>query len=502
MRSRNWLPVLALVTVLHASVEQAQAQACGCATPPPAGANATVSIDARTGRIEGPREAKRSDTVAIRLNDKNPFLYRYEMQVAESVVQEAALAAFLAQLSPLISGVVVPPAGVKPTLERGADGRPQLTCDAADKALPVLTDLLDRYQQLVTSAGTAQGEVAVLEKGQQASRDAYQKYHPILTNSASACSELCDAASKLQAALDSYLLAAERPQTGFDRATARVVSVEVESKGIMGGIDEYRKTFPACQPYDMGRNVLLDIRASTETILLGPAASTRARVESLRADAAKLQTGKELVDRGLATPQNFAHSRLIGPFSRSTDVTITVNRINAADAEGKSKAEIAKHEISFGGGPRFGLSGGVVYSWLRTQEFQQVRGIELNRKREEVNPQTLTTIVGLAQDSSRRVLPMLLLHTRVLRNAQWLHGTFGISAKKDSEGVNVEYIVGPSLSVIDNRVFLTPGLYYGRRYALGGDLYVGAPIPADLTSIPVRKEYDKAFALTVTFRVR
>jgi hypothetical protein len=495
----NVIAAFLLVAPLTTQVHAQGAAPCPCARAAQPG-NQTIVIDARTGRVRGPSDVGRKAMVQVVLTEKNPFLYRYELQVSESVVQETALAAFLTQLSPFVGAAIPGPAPGKTAAEDPTP--PALTCEAAEKAQPPLTDIRDRYVQLISRTNEGRTAVSAVEESQKIARETYRTQQPVLVNAHASCAELCAAATTLQARLDEYLLAAEPPQTALDFAAATVARVESESKTLMSAVDEFRKNFPLCQPYVAARNELLEIRAYAETVLLGPVASQRARLETLRGDLSRLQAGKELVDRALLAPENFAQERIVGPFPRSTTVSVTAYRANLTDVDGKTKAAVGTHEVNFGGGARFGVSGGVVYSKLRLEEFQQVRGIERGGDGTEINPETMTAIVGHKQNSSRRLLPMLLLHMRALPDDRWLHATFGVSAKKDSEGVDVEYLVGPSVSAVDHRVFVTAGLYYGKRQRLAGDLYLGAKIPDALTAIPVRKRYEAALGLTVTFRIR
>jgi hypothetical protein len=471
---------------------------CNCASAnSPTHNQRQIAIDARTGRLTGPRDVPRESTVAIVMFNKNPFLYRYEQQITETVVQESALAVFLTQLSPFIAGVVPTPSGVKGAAVgdlRVAD----ITCDAAAKARPLLEEIADRLQQLTTKLTDMRAEIQTIETAHETLRKAYNTAFPILTNSLSTCQQLCDEATRLRAALAPY-----DPKSTLETATTNLLAAESDSKSVSTVIDEFRKAFPDCQPRANGRNVLLDNKAYAESIAIGAINNLRAKLNLIQSDLVKFQTAKESVDRALGNAESFSQVRLVGPFSVPTTVSVAVSRYAATDTDGKTKMPLASHEVHFGGGARFAISGGIVYvGVLPTAEFQQVRGIELDRHGVQQNPDTLTTIVGLKHDSKRRVLPMLLLHARALPNQRWLHATFGITGRKDNESTDVEYLIGPSVSFLDHRVFVTPGFYYGKRQFLAGDLYRGAKIPETLTAIPIQKRFEPAFAATITFRIR
>jgi len=111
----------------------------------PAGAQtpSTVTLDAR-GAAQQRASFRTGATVVVRVANKNPYLYRYRTTIDEVTVQETAPLAFVAQLGPLLAGVVPAPGGpgpssAAPVLTR-AIARPRLKvgvgCAAGDEAKP------------------------------------------------------------------------------------------------------------------------------------------------------------------------------------------------------------------------------------------------------------------------------------------------------------------------------------------------------------------------------
>jgi len=98
-------------------------------------------------------------------------------------------------------------------------------------------------------------------------------------------------------------------------------------------------------------------------------------------------------------------------------------------------------------------------------------------------PNNLMSLIGTKERSSSRVMPIALLHARV---TEWnsfidgLHLSLGVTAKNDKQGTDVEYLLGPSLSMLEHRLFLTVGSYAGKKQALEGNLYPGAAVPSSL----------------------
>lgn len=160
------------------------------------------------------------------------------------------------------------------------------------------------------------------------------------------------------------------------------------------------------------------------------------------------------------------------------------------------------------GNRRFELSGGLVYSPLGRVEYQPVLGFardeEGNLIDAEGNPTTerdLTPVVGVSEDSKRRISPMIMLNTRLtnFRNNN-LFFSLGFTGKKDSGGVDLEFLAGPSINFFNNNLFFTIGAYAGRQQRLAGDLFLNARLPEGTEKIPIRKEYEWKPGFSFTYR--
>lgn len=128
------------------------------------------------------------------------------------------------------------------------------------------------------------------------------------------------------------------------------------------------------------------------------------------------------------------------------------------------------------GHPRFALSAGLVYSPLPRRTFQSVKGFT---KDAQGNPtgDGSADVVGYGENSSRRLLPMVMLNTRLADfDAASLFFTTGVSAKYDNN-LDIEYLFGPSVGLLGNRVLFTGGLYGGKTQNLVADVALGDVIP-------------------------
>lgn len=176
-----------------------------------------------------------------------------------------------------------------------------------------------------------------------------------------------------------------------------------------------------------------------------------------------------------------------------------------SDANKAEKGGGAKEIKTTGtiGARRFEISAGMMVSSLDRKEFQTVQGYPRNEQGEIIDPATgnptndrnLTKIVGISEQSSRRFAPLAMLHYR-LPFSRNIFASVGFTGKRDEYGVDLEYLIGPS--VLYKSMFLTFGGYAGKQQKLAGDLFEGSPIDGD---IPVRKNYKWGFGFSFTYKI-
>ena len=150
---------------------------------------------------------------------------------------------------------------------------------------------------------------------------------------------------------------------------------------------------------------------------------------------------------------------------------------------GRSSAQAAsdlKNEIRIGGIP-FNFAMGMVYSSLEDQTYDEIVGFARDRQGNLTNGQNLTRIAGLVSDSDYRLIPMAMLHTRLLNFGprRSLYFTTGVTGRKVDDSVKIEYLLGPSLNLYRRKLFFTFGVFAGKRQELGGDFFQGAALRKD-----------------------
>lgn len=103
---------------------------------------------------------------------------------------------------------------------------------------------------------------------------------------------------------------------------------------------------------------------------------------------------------------------------------------------------------------------------------------------------------------------MLMLHGRIYSKPGWdyvsgIHLSLGLTAKPDNEGTDAEFLFGPSVSFIEERLFLTVGGYAGRKQELEGNLVPGQVIPKEFgDELPVSKHYVWKPGFAVTYKIK
>ena len=131
------------------------------------------------------------------------------------------------------------------------------------------------------------------------------------------------------------------------------------------------------------------------------------------------------------------------------------------------------------GRPKFKLSGGLVFSPLPRRTFKKVTGFVLDAQGNPIGNAD-ATVVGFEQNSPRRLLPMLFLNSRLLDyESGSLYFSFGITGKKDNN-LDLEYLIGPSVSFLNDRALFTFGAYGGMTQNLVSDVRIGQAIPDSL----------------------
>lgn len=158
------------------------------------------------------------------------------------------------------------------------------------------------------------------------------------------------------------------------------------------------------------------------------------------------------------------------------------SRTKKAEAKGStggtsSPSDDLKNEIRLGGIP-FSLGLGLAVTSLEERTYDEIAGFARDRQGDLTNGQTLTRIVGLTSSSGYRMVPMVMLHTRLtdFGKSRDFYFTTGLTGKKTDNDFDLEYLLGGSVNVYRRKVFMTFGTFIGKQQILGGNFFEGAAL--------------------------
>ncbi|MEK6299975.1 MAG: hypothetical protein AABO41_04580 [Acidobacteriota bacterium] len=487
----TWTPALASPSTTAASPgapaaadDPAQSK---CAPPNDSAGTKDIVIDLRLRQTKGITCFTTRDQVRVVIINKNPFKFQYKVTVKETTVAEPALAEFLSLLGlPQTEA----PSGEEATAEDKADKAKDLkaTTRIAGAAVvcpneTVFEALKKTHVLILKELGDANKASSDLDRKNKEVEAAMKEAAKVLDSETALCSALVKEAGVLLQRLSNY-------KPDLDAFHDAVVDLQSRARIQAKDIKQIQSDFPSCKDPRL-EEFLAFAKLVEET------ASERLlkNHEKLTAAKAVYDKMKANIERILADPNAFYEVRFVGPFDLPTDVAITVEAKGLQETDKFS--EIVSAKLNFGGGPRFVLAGGLAFTELEKQEFQRVQ------------PATGDPIVGLKENSDTRIVPLVMLHTRIwnprcTRNAFpcGIHLSAGVTAKNDNKGTDIEYLFGPSLSFAEERFFITVGAYGGRQQRLEGDFKLGSPVPADLAELPVRKEYHWKIGFALTYKIK
>ncbi|HEV7241081.1 MAG TPA: hypothetical protein VGQ36_17730 [Thermoanaerobaculia bacterium] len=470
-----------ILFVLIASTASAQTSPC----PVLAAAKgiARITIDARTGQVDGSKHFKRTQNAEVVIINKNPFRYVYRVDVKEERIAEPGLAAFLPFVAPIQLPEIPKPAA---TPQSGAD-----IADVCSK----LTELKARDEQLGSDRETIMTNLSTAEAAIKTATDQYNLAKKTLESPDEVCTTLFTTATDIEATLRPFSKAVELS------AIEKVVDkIEKDATKQLEELTAFKKAKPDCLSAD------LFARMKERAELYSTAVPAKMR-EAL----AKLKQSKQTLDTALKDIQAvlakgtlaFTQIISIGEYDEATTVTVNLDRKDKITA-GAEFEDVATPKLSFGGPAWFTLAGGAAGSAIDRAQFVRVQGFA--QKSDGTLETDLSTLVGEKENSSSRITPIVMLHGRIYDARAFMPVTIqlslGLSAKNDNLGTDIEYLVGPSIGLLDNKLFFTAGLYGGRTQKLQGNLTVGTKVPASLTEIPVRKDLEWKAGFALTYKIK
>jgi hypothetical protein len=472
-------------------------------------------LDARNGNLSednklvtSTRRFKRNQRVVIIVDNKNPYLYSYKLTVQATPVLEPALDAFV----PLIVSSL---GEFKP---KAMANQPSSVTNVADTepckpAMDEVTSLLGDVVQAINDMSIASGTIGTQRANSRSLTDAYNAARlPLFTPNQTRAS-LHSASTSFIQAVDSRI-----GPTGVDRETLDKMGAEIERlKGVANklksDVEAIREAHPTCLNKDNdGEPIRVQLRraAGAADELLADAARYERTLNEIRTDLQKVIDSRTNVLRVLCDPHAFFSESVVGQFEETNDVDI---QLDVTPKQGVTEAQPIsgspfKTKFIFGNAPFFSISGGLIFSPLRKKEFVRVQGFELDAQGNQVlvdGKPNLTTVIGLKESSPTRIIPAVFLNGLLTQRKtgfiDGVHFSLGITAKNDNKGTDVEFLVGPSVSMLERRMFFTFGGYAGKQQKLAGNLFEGLALPSGVSEIPVEKNYRWSFGFGLSYRI-
>jgi hypothetical protein len=448
----------------------------GCLPDPQPDEKNDFIISARTGETSGKTRFGRTDRARIIVKDKNPFLYEYKVTLKAVPILEPAIAAFFGNFPFLADSVK----------EKKADEKKEFACPALNN-LETTNTVLDAEDN-AADPNSLRSLYAEHKRVYDETARKFKEAQDVLYSPNASCPALCTTATNIRATLQAY-------KPNLDDLNKRITRFRNRATVFQDDVSQLQQ----------GGGVAGS--CATRLRELARLAADYLRIaDDLEKGVAAITTGKKTfiaavktINDVFANPNAFYQVYTRGPFSTPTDIEVTVERRDLRETDSKFAKVGETETINFGGGARFAIAGGVVASPFETVKYKRVPAIIGGRT---------TTIIGEENSSNSRILPILMIHGRLFEMSQnkyvsGVHLSLGITAKPNDEGTNVEWLIGPSLSFIEERLFFTVGGYAGRRQQLQGNLTPGQELPAEFKDdIPInnRLVWKPGFALTYKFK--
>jgi hypothetical protein len=459
--------------------------------------------------VTSTRRFKRNERAIVVVDNKNPYLYTYKLTIQATPVAEPALDAFVPLIVGSLGEFKAKPqaAGTSFTSAIAAE-------DACGPAKEKVRTLIGEVEIAVNEMSAASGTIGEQRNKSRSLTDAYNAARLPLFTPNQTRQSLHTASKNFIRAVDGKI----GSPNGVDRATLDAMSAELErlkrqANRFKSRVDAIREAHLNClNGNNEGELISEQLRRAAEHAdeLLADAANYERSLSEIRTDLQKVIDARNGVLRVLCDPRAFFSESIVGQFEETNDVDI---QLEATPRQGVTEAQPIlnspfKAKFTFGNAPFFSISGGLIFSPLRKREYIRVQGFEQDAQGNQVlvnGKPNLTTVIGLKESSPTRIIPAVFLNGLLTQRKtgfiDGVHFTLGITAKNDNKGTDVEFLVGPSLSMLERRMFFTFGGYAGKQQKLAGNLFEGLALPSGVTEIPVEKNYRWSAGFAISYRI-
>jgi hypothetical protein len=460
-----------------------------------------VLIDANTGKVTGGTRFNAGAAVQVVLEHKNPFKYRYRVEVTAAPLEESIAANFLK----LIPGLST----FSPVL--GASG--QVAAPAAQAALiaPCTAAQNNDLQALKAAVDTAKSTFDALTADLSTRVDVYKTYEKFVKDTdvdqlPTTCTALCDTAADLADKLGLLIKLGDLPAKAMAFTTAAQAVTEA-LKRFPGG------TKPACIP-----GTGADVDFAQANALVAKAAEIQKQVDELKGAADSFTAMQALVKNVLEEMYPFNEPFYPPTVGNATGVTVVLFRTNLRQA-GVKEQKIATVFIQIGES-LVSVSAGLGFTFTPVKTIGRIASMVPGTDGKD----TLGNRFDYLENSGQRPVAIATLNGRLPRPSA-KSALARLSPDVLSTGVGFSLDGGPAQSewlpvavgwrAGSDHVLFVVGLHLTRSDCLPdpGDkdvacssrsgFKVGEVVPAGLADpLPVERVWTRGILFGVTFRTQ
>lgn len=446
---------------------------------------AFIEIDANTGEVlNGTTKFAEGEKVQIIIVHMNPFKYTYRTQIVAAPLDTIIASAFL-KLIPGFGEVIDSIVAGTP-LPRGTAGAAGGT-SCAGPASAAWTALYTKAQPLTEKNTTIKPEV-------NSRKDAYTLYEKLYKETDVEVITDCATVCKDAAELDKNI--AKLINLGTLPATVEKFKKDVdELKPLIDAFDAIFKNLTPAQRANC------DVQDEFDKIkaLVTDAEKYQKTITDLQANKKAFELMATMLDKALRTEDGFTSVHYPYTAGGPTGVRISIFRKNLREENAQEK-QVTMVDLQVGESP-LSISAGIGFSTIKDkrvirQPFAKTDGMIGAKFGEENNSNFRPSAVVMLNGSLSR------FNVFAQKDGSFALST-GLVLSNRNGTTEAEFIAGPSIGLLSNRIFLTFGYHAARVERLGGGFKLGDEIPASVTDpLPVERNWKGGFMLGITYKLR
>ena len=178
------------------------------------------------------------------------------------------------------------------------------------------------------------------------------------------------------------------------------------------------------------------------------------------------------------------------PFTART-ATLKLQNKSQTDTDFKDTPGVDPVTLQLGQ-PVFALSTGFAGTPLGKTAYQTLGG----------SGSSSTSTIGLQENSASRIQPMAFLSGSVAESRSWccsMHITAGFTLTDNKLSTNPEFLFGPSVGMLNERLLITAGAYGGYKASLPNPYTVGGAAPSG--AIPTLNQFHWKAGFAISWRI-